>query len=278
MCEDKLIYSTLQLLCGISVTNVLTKASFNIVRSFSHLDCQLSLSESDNYFCETNTDWNERKRVYNMQNKRNLLKIKHSIFFLTNWEPNFQCTFERRIGKIGDGGKWVCDPNRLENKKSCLVYSAGSNGDFSFEKDLKSLLPHCEIHTFDRGIFKCPKHVCNYHQALIGNGINGTETIEMLMEKLNHQERELDILKIDIEGSEYPLFTQMFNPNSTNKVYPRQILFEIHIGRKQSYVTHRLFDYLRQRGYAIFHKEPNLIGGPIYFEYAMLRLTNIFTN
>ncbi|CAF4547309.1 unnamed protein product, partial [Didymodactylos carnosus] len=236
----------LQLFYDVSITNVFSKVSCNIVRSCSPLDCQLSLYESDRYFCEPDPDWNERKNVYNMQNRRNLLKTTHSLFFLTNWEPNFHCTFERRLGHIGDGGKWVCDPYRLQNKTSCLVYSAGSNGEFSFEQDLKSLLPNCEIYTFDRGIYNCPINICTYRQALIGNGIdNGTKTIEMLMRELNHQERELDILKMDIEGSEYSLFMQMFNSTSTNEVYPRQILFEIHIGQRADHITHQIFDDLR---------------------------------
>ncbi|CAF1399156.1 unnamed protein product, partial [Didymodactylos carnosus] len=139
----------------------------------------------------------------------------------------------------------VCDPFRLENKKSCLVYSADSDGDFSFEEDLKLLAPNCEIYTFDYSLYKCPINICTYHQALIGKEIYGTKTIAMLMKELNHQERELDILKMDIEGDEYSLFEHMFNPNSTNKVYPRQILFEIHIDQRETNITHQLFDYLR---------------------------------
>ncbi|KAL3921535.1 MAG: hypothetical protein SGARI_006659, partial [Bacillariaceae sp.] len=74
-------------------------------------------------------------------------------FFQGYFEPDFSCRHERRIGRNGDGGKWVCDPHRLQNK-SCLVYSIGSNGDTSFEQAvLDEIGPHCEIHTFDPGDF-----------------------------------------------------------------------------------------------------------------------------
>jgi hypothetical protein len=50
----------------------------------------------------------------------------------TNWEPAFTCQHERRVGRWGDGGKWVCDPHRItKNKQFCLVYSVGSENDFS---------------------------------------------------------------------------------------------------------------------------------------------------
>ncbi|CAF0735985.1 unnamed protein product [Didymodactylos carnosus] len=217
------------------------------------INCGLSMNESDHYFCESDSDWIERKNVYIEQDKRNQLKQTTNIFFLTNWEPNFQCRFERRIGSTGDGGKW-------------------------------RLLPNCEIHTFDPGVYQCPVNICTYHQVTLGSGDdNISKSLEMLTNDLNHTKREIDIFKIDIEGGEYSLFLSMFGPtrqnttkNSKRRVYPRQILFEIHIGGQAPSETHQLFDSLRKYGYVIFHKEPNLIGGADYFEYAMLKLTKKF--
>lgn len=70
----------------------------------------------------------------------------YAAWYQSNYEPNFSCQFERRIGGTGngDGPKWVCDPHRIRklakerrakdpSHPGCVVYSVGSNGDFSFE-------------------------------------------------------------------------------------------------------------------------------------------------
>jgi hypothetical protein len=81
-------------------------------------------------------------------------------WYQSNYEPDFSCQFERRVGGNGngDGPKWVCDPHRIvdfhngqKERTKCLVYSIGSNGDFQFETALQQLLGPgvCEVHIFD---------------------------------------------------------------------------------------------------------------------------------
>ena len=73
-------------------------------------------------------------------------------WYQENFEPDFTCAHERRIGDppSGDGPKWVCDPHRIRAKPDCLVYSVGSQGNFMFENAVrKQIGKHCEIHTFD---------------------------------------------------------------------------------------------------------------------------------
>lgn len=73
---------------------------------------------------------------------------KDGFFYQNHYEPEFVCLHERRVGKLGDGGKWICDPHRIKNQEDCLVYSVGSNNDFSFEQSvLDHIGHHCEIHT-----------------------------------------------------------------------------------------------------------------------------------
>ncbi|CAF1459438.1 unnamed protein product [Rotaria sordida] len=103
---------------------------------------------------------------------------------------------------MGDGGKWVCDPYRLKSRLDCLVYSVGSNGDFGFEVNMKKTMPHCEIHTFDQNQYSCPNGICIFHQITFGNGIHppGSKNWTTIIQELNHTQRKIDILKIDIEG------------------------------------------------------------------------------
>ena len=38
-----------------------------------------------------------------------------------------------KLGKLSDGGKWVCGVDAFLRRPGCVVYSFGSNGDTSFE-------------------------------------------------------------------------------------------------------------------------------------------------
>jgi hypothetical protein len=284
---------------GITLYNVITydKTSASNINYFSSLisssqitstQCHLSMLESDGWFCEQDSDWKRRKMIHHIQDKRNRISDKRQFFFQNNWEPTIQCAFERRLGNTGDGGKWICDVHRFEemNDTHLLIYSFGSNGDFSFERAIKEQLSKAEIHTFDMGLFKCPDNVCTFHQARLGNGkTDGSKSLQMIINDLGHQKRPIHILKVDIEGSEFNLFEELFNPSSGVQAdipYIRQILFEIHLGggvnEEPSRRTHRLFELFRANNYAIFHKEANLFDPQNVFEYALLRLNSAFFN
>ena len=250
------------------------------------IHCALSWIESDGWFCESDVDWKRRKTLERLQNKRNRISDARSLFFQNNWEPTIQCQFERRLGNTGDGGKWICDVHRFQemNETNLLIYSFGSNGDFSFERAVKEQLPGGEIHTFDIGVFRCPDNVCTFHQARLGNGKTpGSKSLPMIINELGHAKRKIHLLKVDIEGSEFSLFEELFKSSASNTSevpYIRQILFEIHLegarGEESSRRTHRLFELLRANHYAIFHKEANLYDPQNVFEYALLRLNPMF--
>ena len=85
--------------------------------------------------------------------------IEDSTFYYSfNWHPTITCDQEERIGLLGDGGKWVCNPRKI--KPPCLVFSFGSYNEFGFEKDLQAL-SKCEIHTFDPTIGDAPTNLPN---------------------------------------------------------------------------------------------------------------------
>ena len=210
--------------------------------------CSLSQIESNNFFCESNYLWIKRKMMYAFQDKLNTMKFSN-IFIKSQWEPNFHCSHQMRIGKMGDGGKWVCDPLKLKRKDDCLVYSAGSNGDFSFEIELKRLLPKCSIITLDKDNYSCPKELCTFHQAFLGNGSStNSKNWFTIIQELKHTNRIIDIFKIDIEGSEYDFFADMFNSNISKKNFPRQILVELHPTLASQ--TNRFFELFRKNYYA----------------------------
>ena len=71
------------------------------------------------------------------------------------FEALWTCRTVQRIGRIGDGGKWVCDPAAIAAASSsssysseCVVYSFGSAGEPSFELEAREVLG-CVVHSFD---------------------------------------------------------------------------------------------------------------------------------
>jgi hypothetical protein len=268
--------TTADLLCSSSASTATVTTSSN--------DYSLALKESLGFFDDVpQNDWirmkeNAQSIFPNHQNHTN--RNVAGAFFQSHYEPDFVCPRERRIGKLGDGGKWICDPDRLLSRKergnNCLVYSVGSNGDASFEAAVRDRIG-CEIHVFDFGNYS---HVvettsnATYHQWGIDStsrvGTRGREiglklkTLKQTVEELGHEGRVVDVFKIDCEGCELTSFKSWFEANVTLQ----QILVEVHSSarKKDGRGLHRvadgtskLFEELYEKeNYAIFHKEANV--------------------
>ena len=248
--------------------------------------CQLSLRESDGWFCQSDVDWKRRKSFHHARDRKNHKSDSNVMFFQNNWEPTFQCEFERRLGTMGDGGKWVCDVHRIlsANNGKALIYSMGSNGDFTFEQAIKQELPNAEIHTFDMDAFTCPDDVCIFHRTRVGNGQGDvSKSLTMITDELGHGNRPIDLLKVDIEGGEFEFFESLFQSvtsDGSRMPYIRQILFEIHLSPDTPHAeidrTHSLFELFRANHYAIFHTEANLYDPFHIYEFSLLRLNRAF--
>lgn len=190
--------------------------------------------------------------------------------------------------RLGDGGKWICDPHRITEQDECLVYSIGSNNDFSFEQSvLDNIGHHCEIHTFDFGNFSAGaaklgyrlhkgenKSAVIYHQ--IGLGADEPpkyKSLKTVVNELGHNNRTVDIFKIDCEGCEWSTAKHWFEADITL----RQIQVELHKSNPKT--TPDFFDLLYENNYVITHKESNIEWtGPqnVAIEYAFLKLTPEF--
>lgn len=210
--------------------------------------------------------------------------LASNAWYQNNYEPEFNCRHEKRIGKLGDGGKWICDPHRLAKEIDCLVYSVGSNNDFSFEQAVKDNIgQHCEIHTFDPADYarEAKKVGSTYHQW----GIDGTshgdqkqqifKTLKQTVEELGHANRTIDLFKIDCEGCELQSHQTWFEAPVTL----RQILVEVHDdfkGRIKGPMVPDFYKNMYRNNYVIFHKEPNIQYNPGCVEYGFLKLDRTF--
>lgn len=157
------------------------------------------------------------------------------------FSPLLQCKDVTSIGgQPGeDTSKLVCGLKNLQ--EGCIVYSIGGNNQWEFELDIVKQTP-CVVYTLDctgpRDRFQVPEHdriifehICLGSQPEDGQAdclsnttkCGSTMTLQMIQERLNHN-KAADLLKIDIEGHEIPLFLSW---NDASK-YPIQILVEVH--------------------------------------------------
>ena len=207
---------------------------------------------------------------------------------MDNVHPMISCPYERRIGGMPDGGKWACDPIRLNKSPDCLVYSVGSNGQHEFEDGIFEILgrnKHCEIHVFD----PAPQYErygdienknIHYHAWGISSSTTKTEgfgdgsyifkNFREIAKELGHTKRTVDLFKIDCEGCEWTSYDDMLESYNI-----KQLLIEIHPNmlRPDNVKVSDIFTEFRDYGFIPFSKEANTWehGSGVY-EYSFIRL------
>jgi hypothetical protein len=142
--------------------------------------------------------------------------------YLWDWFPNsYTCPSRERLGRVGDGGKWTCGVELMKQTEDCIVYSYGVRDDVTFELELIARTG-CRVHAFDPSIgsISVPAdlvksgHFTWHKQALAGRsgavgGFANAETLHDTMNRLGHS--RLTLLKVDIEGSEWDVFSHLFS-------------------------------------------------------------------
>ena len=120
---------------------------------------------------------------------------------------------------------------------ACLVYSFGIRDDWSVDSAMRDA--GCEVHSFDPTIGR-PRHCrwgsdtlprgcqpkgIHFHPVGLGavdgeklqvdedsaqhGGAGELKTLATIRRELGHSEREITVLKFDIEGSEWPVLAQI---------------------------------------------------------------------
>ena len=154
-----------------------------------------------------------------------------------------------------DTSKIFCGADTLQlREQDCIVYSIGGANNWDFERAIYKATP-CHIHTFDCTgnirRFHVPSELSDrhtfHHICLAAEYKNATGeelpirlsepppvgemmTLQMMQERLGH--RRLDLLKLDIEGYEWPIFESWPELTDFAKMaqvhLPMQILVEVH--------------------------------------------------
>jgi Methyltransferase domain len=200
----------------------------------------------------------------------------------------------RKIGGLGGGPKWTCDVERIhkvvERRRAahpsqtphCLIYSIGSKGNYLWEDGLHDILGNmCEIHIFDPDPFDRNDMVQKnmyYHQWGLGSSystawMNKREgkgtflSFQDIQNRLGHENRTIDLFKIDCEGCEWHSYKDWIDADL------RQIMMETHelpivvkakrtdFGILPTVAASEVFDTFKQHGFVLYSKEVNTNNG-----------------
>ncbi|KIM32136.1 hypothetical protein M408DRAFT_214418 [Serendipita vermifera MAFF 305830] len=205
--------------------------------------------------------------------------------FYTIWDfvtPTFSCPFPvRRIGTLGDGGKYVCGFHRVTQgrgpERQCVVYSFGVSDESSFEAEILASTNNCQVYGYDFSVKHWGPQLHNnpaydgrvhFEPYKLGGkddsfSIPEVHTLGGLMQMNGHT--FIDILKIDIEGSEFDLLNTLLDAHfasGNNEPLPfGQLQLEIHLWHNNLNFNEFLtfWERLEKAGLRPFWTEPNLI-------------------
>ncbi|XP_070554977.1 probable methyltransferase-like protein 24 [Ptychodera flava] len=151
----------------------------------------------------------------------------------------YNCSDNRRMGHPipRDGGWNVCMDVGI-NPKECIVYSIGIANNWSFDDDFADY--GCQVYSFDpyNGMseHRRSERIYFYNIGLCDNN-NDTfkhrketikcRTLESIRKMLNHEQKDIDVVKFDIEGDELRCLPEILSSGILNRV--KLLDFELHV-------------------------------------------------
>jgi len=203
-------------------------------------------------------------------------KIKRD--FWKSHKPSYNCSSSSRIGEKGDGGKWMCGLEpfgklTVEDNYPCVFYSFGVKGNSEFEAEVL-LTTTCSVHAYDMSVQQIGKPLkssnprVHFHKmGISGTNSENMKTLKTLMGRNGHT--FIDILKIDVEGSEYESFDRIFEDYPDQLPFG-QLMIELH-GKVKDKVFN-IVEQLEKRGLRLFSVEPNALSIDCCAEYSFVNL------
>ena len=234
--------------------------------------------------------------------------------WLTIWDffiPAYTCPWDNeRVGRFGDGGKWICGMSRYsayEEERALVVYSFGVRDDSSFEEEMLTNT-NCEIVAVDFSVDSV-RHISLVQYCLlfiltpssqfgdqltaghrnrstfmkVGLGAKDEPfkdppfyTLKTLMEK--HAHDYIDVLKVDIEGGEFDSITRFMDDYEGEDLPIGQLVMELHLDdpiRWDFYKVYAFMERLESFGLRITAYELNMgslsRGPPKYNEVSAIQ-------
>ncbi len=179
-----------------------------------------------------------------------------------------------KLGKLSDGGKWVCGVDSFLQRPGCVVYSFGSDGDTSFEEAILNRTA-CAVFTFDPtlapGVQARVEAVPGIEFAAVGLGAVdgdaaiGGRTLPVRTLATHMRERGhtwVDLLKIDVEGAEWEVLESLVAGTGGGGPLPvgqAQVEFHVGWGDHGPQEAIDLLEALDDAGMRVFHVEENAV-------------------
>ncbi|KAL3858127.1 hypothetical protein ACJMK2_012738 [Sinanodonta woodiana] len=171
-----------------------------------------------------------------------------------------------RIGSFLDGGKEMCIDEPYKPKRPCLVYSFGINWLWDFDEDIVSMFG-CEVFAFDPGMsnetdyFIKGPNITFYKIGIWDRHMVNEQgwhlmTLKQIRKKLGHENRIIDVLKIDIEWAEWTVLPEIIASGELQTV--KQMLIEFHTDDTMK--TLLVFRMVYEARFRIFMRERNPLG------------------
>ncbi|XP_069129878.1 uncharacterized protein [Argopecten irradians] len=195
-----------------------------------------------------------------------LTSLYHSYLVSTQ----VHCKQVIRVGRVDDGGWDICNDTDYRPSAPCLVYSFGVAGDWSFDDQISNIYG-CQVHSFDPSIGKADHQrspLITFHNlGLWGKpkGMRGKWTmmnLKGIIDMLGHTGKTIDIVKMDIEASEWDAIPDMVATGVLKNV--RQLYFEFH-SQPNPAETMRMkvkaLQGIEEQGFKLFWSHPNIKGG-----------------
>lgn len=228
------------------------------------------------------------------------------------YPPQLSCPDLQRIGKTGEGGKWVCGMTHLSREEQCVMYSFGISTDISFEVEIL-LRTSCIIHAFDPTVGRLPFHSLKeetlaaltpaqrsrirFHKAAMGTRSGSSEVHSFneqlydIMHGLGHA--FIHLLKVDIEGGEWAVFNSLFAEKAQHTAQSSsfssavklpslpvgQLIIELHYSTMRE--IEDFFSGAEKVGLLPFSREINLQpcingGKPVAAEYSFIHVDHFY--
>jgi hypothetical protein len=200
-----------------------------------------------------------------------------AVYFATNFEPTFGCSYKERVGNPGDGGHWVCNPTSWSETQPLTLISVYETlvprTDFSFEDELSDFVGthNIQIHLVSS---QSKPLVEQAPFPYIFHFYNSPKTIQEILKTASASKRRI-LLKMDVDGAERDLIRVFtFPPPEIEQIFLDVHLHQrIYKGTTADTTNELLWELTTVLGYEIFSKEPNTLErGGVTCKYGFVRV------